>query len=957
LNAASAGSKLAVVRAVRVLLIATSLACALGCSRIPRLADDSCGNGVLESDEDCDSLEDPALGPGTHCARPPDKAACHYVCAPLSTTAVCPVGWGCGVDGACRMPSNRYSHDPAAGPSNEGRPFRFGDLDGDGALDIVIPTDSGIAIYYGDGKGNFPVHRELKSTVIERLPAVGDLWGDRDPKGRTCAGCQDLIIPDVPGLNVEIGRSDRTLQPQASNGFDPLCGLQVDGGIGTTFVPALRGLPLQHAIGFGRVAGQGFGVVATLGACGEPPVDSHLPFRWDDLAGRIATGFIDATGPGAFVLAFTGTGLVHPLQLSCPDPSCGAQLHPSVRLVGPAKVGAGGVFLADLDGDGWSDLVIDVDPGGGDPKTVYVAYGDPLGNFSSPDARAAGGPADAQAGPEPAFAGYLGGAKFAPDPASGEAFPLAVGRFAGTLTATDAGRPIDYVTASGVFVDRPTRNGRTLTQTFAAATAWTEAVVADLDGDGSLDVAAASSSDNFIDLLYGDGSGFFTHQRVATSGHPTRLRVGDFDGDLINDVAYLEDDARGATLSLLYGQAHGGPTGPQFVARISGRITSIEPGLIDFPDLVWGLAIMTSSPSAGVDQSRALLLHGTTSRAMFSPLTLAPEQRPIGVEIAHVDPAHLGVPGLFAIAEPGHVGVGPLSPIAGRGDPHTRGSLWVVPGGRTAGEFVTSRQAVIGADRSALVAGCPDLCLKRSVWTAGDVDGDGLDEFVAIEQPSQCATKAPILANEDQLRLIVIHPGVPTSTPTCNARPLPPGYALPARVNLADLDGDGHLDLMAELDTEEYASALSSQADLSGFGSEAGAVIVLWGNGRPEGFEADAPTFLPPGKFGVPDGAVGVGISGAAGARAKTDWIAIAGFLSIAVTRFDAGARSFAAPLAPIVCPAAAVGDDGCVTDASLNARNILSADVDGDGLPDLLFGRDGLVQVYLAKAGHPTSP
>jgi hypothetical protein len=84
--------------------------------------------------------------------------------------------------------------------------------------------------------------------------------------------------------------------------------------------------------------------------------------------------------------------------------------------------------------------------------------------------------------------------------------------------------------------------------------------VADLDGDGTQDLAVANRFSDTISIRLGDGhGGFATAPDVPTGIEPRSVVVADFDGDAAPDLAisnFMED-----TVSLFRGDGRGGFSG------------------------------------------------------------------------------------------------------------------------------------------------------------------------------------------------------------------------------------------------------------------------------------------------------------------------------------------------------------------------------------------------------------
>ena len=64
-----------------------------------------------------------------------------------------------------------------------------------------------------------------------------------------------------------------------------------------------------------------------------------------------------------------------------------------------------------------------------------------------------------------------------------------------------------------------------------------EAVMADFNGDGNLDVAASFANVDNVDAFLNNGTGLFNPANVTVNHAASSLRVGDFDGDFIDDLA------------------------------------------------------------------------------------------------------------------------------------------------------------------------------------------------------------------------------------------------------------------------------------------------------------------------------------------------------------------------------------------------------------------------------------
>lgn len=123
----------------------------LGCGRLPDIAPLECGNGVVEPEigEQCDLFPDDVLGEDLKCGDADDQPErrCRYLC---DGGAACPVSWGCGRDGVCRIPSEDFAMRDAFRGVGPGRLWAR-DFDGDGRLDVGQAYGGEVHVHFGAG--------------------------------------------------------------------------------------------------------------------------------------------------------------------------------------------------------------------------------------------------------------------------------------------------------------------------------------------------------------------------------------------------------------------------------------------------------------------------------------------------------------------------------------------------------------------------------------------------------------------------------------------------------------------------------------------------------------------------------------------------------------------------------------------------------------------------------------
>lgn len=152
--------------------------------------------------------------------------------------------------------------------------------------------------------------------------------------------------------------------------------------------------------------------------------------------------------------------------------------------------------------------------------------------------------------------------------------------------------------------------------------------VADLDGDGTVDVVTGNSADDTISVLLGNGDGTFAnHQTFSVGEVPKAVAAEDVDGDRIIDIVTANHD--GGTVSVLLGNGDG-TFGDHMPYAVDGGPISIAIGDVDgdhLPDIV----------TANADEGTIAVLRGTPDGEFLEPLAFPVGDDPTDVSIADVD--------------------------------------------------------------------------------------------------------------------------------------------------------------------------------------------------------------------------------------------------------------------------------------------------------------------------------
>jgi hypothetical protein len=192
---------------------------------------------------------------------------------------------------------------------------------------------------------------------------------------------------------------------------------------------------------------------------------------------------------------------------------------------------------------------------------------------------------------------------------------------AGDLTGDGA---VDFVFEDHLLLSRPAPPGPVPAYTqahFNRAAPWTVARIADLNGNGKLDVVAASSGWLGVSFFNGGAPDMLTAFDIPTHQPVTIMEVGDFDGDLVDDLALVERaSAPGErdTVTVAFGNLAGPPADPVAVARV-GRIEQLS----QFAGTGTGnLMVVSTETVNGTKEGVLAWLEGSGDRIPFAPYQL-----------------------------------------------------------------------------------------------------------------------------------------------------------------------------------------------------------------------------------------------------------------------------------------------------------------------------------------------
>lgn len=741
--------------------LALLLLVVVSCTNFPVVEENTCGNFVLEPGEDCDSSS--AIEDGT-CGAPATALACFRLCQNEGAGPACPTGWGCGADGRCRQPSGEFAVADNGVHAFDVEDFALGDVDGDGNLDLIGNRGDELTVLFGDELGAFS--SELRVPIQSPLGPV--VFGQFDSDERF-----DVVVPTADGILVLLGTEERSLEAKtftsASLGNDTqrLAAIQVRPEAVTDI------LVINESKGEMLFRGSSLDPVPLFGGANSA------------LEGPVSVADLIGDATPEFALALQGASEIQVYRITGSSPD---QLTPVLLQTLSLPAGSTidrGIQFFDLDQDNDPDLLISFLNAQGEPRLAVASNTQVAASLFAPPSQLQVGGSDENRR------------------------PLLLAKL------TNDNVP-EFILPDGIYVASAS-SGNLISLTLRAHAGnrlWDSALVADFNGDGAPDVAAASSDVAEVQIFLGTGTGLFNKFVVQTKrppkGGPDAMIVGDFDGDFIDDLAFAGAATDGPdTLEVVYGAASGG-----FAGSVSmGELGSMEVLLPVFTADAFGVLDGTTDIavlSSKVEGKVMAELRGTSSRRMVSPYVLRFDgevQIPTALAIGEFSSPADAVVDILAIAtapvEEG-VGLGGGGPeVAGR-DP----SVWLIPGESGDGSLGASVTPSALSGNGLFNEGCAN-------WTAGSIR-EGRDVLIGIDGAAGCylSEEAQMQDGESaSLSLLVAQPA--DSGPeafTIDSTELNSPLRNPTEIRLVDFDLDGGKDLIAIFEGAPFADEQTSSS-------------------------------------------------------------------------------------------------------------------------------------------------
>ncbi|MDD9941933.1 MAG: FG-GAP and VCBS repeat-containing protein [Myxococcales bacterium] len=472
------------------------------------------------------------------------------------------------------------------------------------------------------------------------------------------------------------------------------------------------------------------------------------------------------------------------------------------------------------------------------------------------------------------------------------AMPLAAGDLSGDGRA-------DVVTPTGISLSVPSSEPSVLSfysGWVRIEPAWTAAAIADFNGNDLLDVIAVS--DAALDMSFFNGTGGYSLNpfTVVTDRPIAHLATADFDGDLIEDAVIVQRGTHGREdeVSIAFGSEAGAPLAPQPIARVA-HVEQVVP-FRSFGETTYSLLGMmfAQTDREGNDGYGVAFLVGNGDRRLPCVVELSTFGDD---ESLDSDLGLAVVAGAFTAQETTDVMV-----LAAKDEENVRDyGAWLLP--EIDARRADMRSLGWGLSEDVSVVVDRDTASKlAATLAAGDLDGDGVDEVVMTvpdRSREHCLLVTARVAMEGHK--LAFRPAMELEEP-CEDD---------TQLALADLDSDGSTDLLLLIGDPDQARVL----------------YALWGqeDGRLDPANATflAPDGMAPRAFDL--------LPGPPGQRPAVAFVEPGG-LFLMRARGRPRSRRDPERVAPLS-----------------HGTGLAAADVNGDGVRDLVVADDGAVRVFRA--------
>lgn len=611
-------------------------------------------------------------------------------------------------------------------------------LAGSIAVPIAFAADTAIEVVDADVVVTGPGVFSLQFPVLR----IGDLEGGVLVEVETAVGGPSPAVPGDDYVPLPAG-STITLAPE-----------QAVGQVAVDVLGALQSQPDRHLL---------LRLTSARAIGGRPEFDSPgASFPVCCLTRSITSADLNGNGHPDIV---TGNDLSRDISVLLSDGAGGYHTAVSYPVSGAGMFSVK-VAIGDINGDGIADIVA----GGFDAQHLQVFLGDGHGNF-----------------PTSQFVSFGG---------DSEPSGLAVGDI-------DGNGHIDIVVAlqdeHAIHVLRNQGSGNFTVSAQLPVGAYASApVLVDLDSDGQLDIVAAVPAQHRLVVFRGDGSGGWlppSQHPLPTAVQPNNLAVADFDGDGYLDV--ISANANGpfgggnlpGSVTVFRGDGQGGLISPVSIQLEGiGRADAIvaadfngdgRPDVATIRPLANSISVLLNNGGGGFFTPfqvssgalpSALTVADATGNGILDLITANVTGESVGI-VPGDGAGGFGHPGQYAVGNYPHALV--VADFTGKGQPEIA----------VANTFSNDVSILIGSPDGGLIeAGRYPVGPGPTGIAAGDLNGNGRLDLVTADFASHGVSV--LLAESDGGFAPAQHVDVGAG-----------GVHTPFAVALGDLNGDGHLDL------------------------------------------------------------------------------------------------------------------------------------------------------------------